>query len=424
MNPIDLISNNQFAQGGLLLGLLGGLIAWGKSIPSKLYPWVKSQFVTTLAFDNTTMLYDWAALWFAQQNFTNKSRRLRVEHSWYHRNSLSDSSFLVQDFGQHTFRFKDVRVVFSKQRDSQAPHSGGQGNSMSSRRFEAYHFTFFTRRRAIAEEFLASLRQAYLKAQEEKPSVYIAAWDGWTRLDDIRKRSLGTLHLPNDEEMKIRDDLQQFFQSEDKYLLRGVPYYRGYLFYGLPGSGKTSLITALASEFNRDVYFMSLSSVSSDESLMRRLLAVPATAFLVLEDIDTFLKNGREKIDGVTPETLSFSALLNSLDGIAAKHGRVLFMTTNHIEKLDPALIRAGRVDVKLHFGYATRKQIESLFSKFYPNANPVLCAGIPEGQLSMADVQGIFLQHEDPNELLHLNGELTGLLQRQGVCDAITAGN
>src|SRR5438270_222739 len=64
---------------------------------------------------------------------------------------------------------------------------------------------------------------------------------------------------------------------------------------------------------------------------------------------------------------VTFTGLLNALDGVVASEGRVMFMTTNHIDRLDPALIRPGRVDVIQGLYYASRHQMHRIWEKFFP---------------------------------------------------------
>jgi chaperone BCS1 len=67
--------------------------------------------------------------------------------------------------------------------------------------------------------------------------------------------------------------------------------------------------------------------------------------------------------------SVTFSGLLNALDGVRSQEGRILMMTTNHREKLDPALLRPGRADVHVELNYASVKQMKGLFKKFFPDS-------------------------------------------------------
>ena len=98
-------------------------------------------------------------------------------------------------------------------------------------------------------------------------------------------------------------------------------------------------------------------------SAMRRL---PENTMLVLEDIDSLFE-ARKKNDEMK-NNISFSGLLNSLDGIAHIDKQVIFMTTNCFMILDKALVRPGRIDMNIEFKYANKKQIKCMFEKFLPD--------------------------------------------------------
>jgi chaperone BCS1 len=89
-------------------------------------------------------------------------------------------------------------------------------------------------------------------------------------------------------------------------------------------------------------------------------------AFIVIEDIDAVKSSQRETKESAKAD-VSFPALLNALDGIGSQEGRIVFMTTNHREKLDKALIRPGRIDCQTYFGYASQHQMIEMFRRFYP---------------------------------------------------------
>ena len=175
----------------------------------------------------------------------------------------------------------------------------------------------------------------------------------------------------------------------------GIPWRRGYLLYGPPGNGKSSLITALAGVLHKSVCVLNLASgILTDESLTNLLTDAPEGSLILLEDIDAIFV-GRKK-DAETK--LSFNGLLNALDGVTAQQGRMVFMTTNHLEKLDPALVRPGRCDVHLFVGHATRLQIARMLERFYPSIPDAtaLAERLPEDSLSMARVQEFLVRHRD----------------------------
>jgi len=163
-------------------------------------------------------------------------------------------------------------------------------------------------------------------------------------------------------------DVKEFLASRQWYVDRGVPYRRGYLLHGPPGTGKTSFIQALAGELNYCVAMVNLSERGvTDDKLTMLLTKLPARSILLLEDVDSALGNRcTPGADGYSGATVTFSGLLNALDGLAAGEDRIAFLTTNHIELLDPALVRPGRVDVMVRLGEATRYQAARMWDRYY----------------------------------------------------------
>jgi chaperone BCS1 len=143
----------------------------------------------------------------------------------------------------------------------------------------------------------------------------------------------------------------------------------------------------------------------SDDRLAQAMSAVPPHSIVLFEDIDAAFPS-RDKISSNTRDITSvtnditLSGLLNVLDGVASSEERLIFMTTNYIDRLDPALIRPGRVDLIQLIGDATAHQIKAMLTKFYPGADEILCdkfaAKMVNSKVSMAQLQGHFLRYKD----------------------------
>ncbi|KAL6062308.1 mitochondrial chaperone [Balamuthia mandrillaris] len=179
--------------------------------------------------------------------------------------------------------------------------------------------------------------------------------------------------LEGDTASKLVRDVKEFLDNPKWYLERGIPYCRGYLLYGSPGSGKSSFIYTLAGHLEYDICMLNLSEKGlTDNRLAHLLSVVPQRSITLLEDVDAaFLRRDQLPSSSSSsahhyPTTVTFSGLLNTLDGVSATEERILFMTTNHIEQLDPALIRPGRVNVKQELGHATPAQMKKMFARFY----------------------------------------------------------
>ena len=191
--------------------------------------------------------------------------------------------------------------------------------------------------------------------------------------------------------------------------LSGIPFRRGYLLYGAPGSGKTSIIHSLAGELGLDIYIISLSKAGLDDGALATLISsLPEQCIAIMEDIDAAFTHGltrdatdteledfrrrdslrRDRDDledddtdddegqgrgrnlgnssSGTSSRITLSGLLNALDGISAQEGRLLFATTNRYHKLDSALTRPGRMDLHVEFRLASQYQARELYKRFY----------------------------------------------------------
>ncbi|GAP86981.1 putative BCS1-mitochondrial protein of the AAA family of ATPase [Rosellinia necatrix] len=186
-------------------------------------------------------------------------------------------------------------------------------------------------------------------------------------------RPLDTIHLHEDVKTNLINDIKAYLDPKRRrfYSENGIPYRRGYLLHGPPGCGKSSLSVALAGFFGLDLYIVNFSSLYEYE-LSSLFAMLPARCFVLLEDIDAvgFRQDDDEDENDNTDRwrrvhasrKCSFSSLLNILDGVASQEGRVVIMTSNFPEKLDEALVRPGRIDVKIHMGHITQEGAEQIF--------------------------------------------------------------
>ena len=255
--------------------------------------------------------------------------------------------------------------------------------------------------RRAKEALLADwLGKARLWAEGERsgwPQLYTrASWDGWNAPQRMRPRPIASVITAGDAGERLVADAKRFLGREEWYAARGVPWRRGYLLYGPPGTGKTSLIRAVATELGLDLAIVDLARKSLDDAgLVEALCTAPLGAALVLEDVDAAFA-GRSREDAASG--LTFSGLLNALDGLAAQEGRIVIMTTNHRELLDPALIRPGRADLHLEIGLSGPAEAARLFLRFFPEAHAAgkeLEAALI-GAVSPASVQAALLAAPD----------------------------
>lgn len=188
----------------------------------------------------------------------------------------------------------------------------------------------------------------------------------WDTHSNVPTRNLSNIYLPKKDKMNIVNDLLKFVQkdTESKYMKRGIKYKRVYLLHGVPGSGKTSLVWALASKLNYDISSFVFDPKTTDITLKKLIQMLPKKSILLMEDMDCLFKERKsndELKNGVT-----LSGLFNILDGISSKHGMIVFITTNYINSLyDEAFIRPGRIDYYLKFDYIKEEEVKEIYKVF-----------------------------------------------------------
>jgi hypothetical protein len=242
-------------------------------------------------------------------------------------------------------------------------------------------------------------------------------------------RPIESVFLQDGVMESIIKHIEDFMSSEKDYRKHGFPFHTGILLYGPPGTGKTSVVSAIGSSMGMDIYKINLSSVSSDSDLEALFSRISPNSIVLLEDIDavntiTATRDGKTKFDDFDPSASNYdeeyyeeeldlideeeldilddddldmtaeelpqaiaeltgapdvvpvrqrpsspgvtlSGLLNVLDGITSPEGAVYFMTTNHPENLDPALIRPGRVDLRKKIDYLNTAQLQNIVKSF-----------------------------------------------------------
>ncbi|KAF1808736.1 P-loop containing nucleoside triphosphate hydrolase protein [Eremomyces bilateralis CBS 781.70] len=221
----------------------------------------------------------------------------------------------------------------------------------------------------------------------------------WRRAGERPSRPLSTVDMDDDMKSTIVSDMNDFFRPKSRlwYARRGIPYRRGYLLSGPPGTGKSSLSFALASTFGLSVYIITIRDPEINDAVLGAAFRdLPERCLVLLEDIDsaglgdkrgkreddseeassTGSRVGKPKGRGEIKTSVTLSGLLNAIDGVGGHEGHVLLMTTNHPEKLDPALVRPGRVDFLVNFSLATSVQVKHIFLRMYlDDASPMKCA-------------------------------------------------
>lgn len=368
--------------------------------------WYRKRTQWSVTVSSADRLYDVAHGWFTDAT-TAQSAPPRALEARYERKPHTSSPVSASDddrpnpiafyFDEHqertvTIHGHQVRVSLHKPGEAPAK-TDAEVLINSSSMFKPDVLTFYARSKEGQDAVVKLLKSLAVSAEDQKPCLrMLNHWGGWSRRDDLPERKLSTVVLREGQSERIRGDLQEFLDSEADYVRRGIPWHRGYLLHGQPGTGKTSIVKALAADLGLDLWYAPLGDLNKDTSLLNLVSEVKPRSVLLLEDVDVF-HAAREREDSTGKA--SMAALLNALDGVATPHGMITFLTTNDVSVLDKALIRPGRIDLIEEITYPDKEQLRRLYESFY--GIPLTCA-LPERLESTAAYMEIFKQNmNDP---------------------------
>ena len=437
--------------------LIFGLATSIKYLWKNAYEYFKTYFMSFISIESDDDIYEHVMDWLGEQQVSQKSQTLmaRTGHYSWDADNVDDLGGTTEDdgtllnfsnwdakippkfqpyFGKHRFWHKG-RYFELKRETKQMMVASGWGSSML-RDEETISLTCIGRSTQPIKDLIKECQDRYFDKKSSRTIVRRPATkelrsrgrNPWTKVATRPSRPMDTVVLEHDQKEQVLADINEYLHpaSPRWYANRGIPYRRGYLFHGPPGTGKVSLLShlhpllaqhlfltlsqtslsfAIAGVFGLDIYCISLLEPTlTEEDLGLLFNNLPRRCVVLLEDIDSAglirrddtaeptqksVEEKRDKKDDSSQisveiakafksvqekndksknnnQGISLSGLLNAIDGVASHEGRVLVMTTNYPEKLDDALIRPGRVDMKVAFKMASTTQIRKIFIRMY----------------------------------------------------------
>lgn len=216
-------------------------------------------------------------------------------------------------------------------------------------------------------------------------------------------RDLSTLYLRERDEKNLANCLYNFKDNQSLLSEMGISNKLGVMLYGLPGTGKSSTITAIATTLEKDVYYLHLNEIQTNSDLKMVFDFVfkeCADGIIVMEDIDAMTdvvkKRSADTINHYKDkDVLTLEFILNLLQGSLTIDGSIFVATTNHIDVLDPAFYRQGRFDVLIEMRPCDRYQVRKIFRKFFSrDLNPEILSQVPENVYTPATIIGHLVQY------------------------------
>jgi chaperone BCS1 len=389
-NIFNTIQGNQLLAAGLGLSGAGIITFWIKDVPRSVYKFLKRELTTELIVTSSNLVFHNILKWI-EKNYGNKNfRKLKLTNGRWGYNDNATTSI---GYGLHYVRYNGHFFLFDLVKET---------SNQTEQDRETLYITKLGRSRKVFDGFIKEIET--LDLDFTKTKVYKME-DSWTYIKDQQKRSFDSIFIEKAKKDLLISSLIKFIDSEQWYIDNGIPYQLGILLYGAPGTGKTSLIKAIAGYLNYPIYYLSPQDLDKIENAMSK---ISDKSILVIEDIDSnFVTHSRA--NGSLPKSnslidkfasISLSEVLNSLDGMFSTHGRILVTTTNHIENLDAALIRPGRIDLKIEIGYVNKEMLKDFINHFFPNYSIDIDKINIKNNITIAMLQNIVLQGGDGKDI------------------------
>lgn len=348
---------------------------------------VRGKFQRSISFDIGINYNDeWMeeALYGILYKYNNirKSSKLSLQN----KPGFNDGSkmYYVLDDGVHNLKYRNYEILLviqTKQVQTQ------------SRVRPVRNYTIITYN--LDQSFVTNLendmiahRNAILQIKSDSPTIdvykdshEVDGYTYWSKCASIPRRHLSSIYIPREQKKILIDTINTFIASKKRYAELGIPWSLKILLYGAPGTGKSSIVKMVASEWNRYIFECNGGKNGRfiPEALESDIEGKGAPVYSI-SDIDKYpvlvnepdvsMEDGTTK-DEILSQKQIFNNMINALDGICSDGGKIIIMTTNHIEKISKTFLRPGRVDIMMEIGYVTpevfRKYFYDMYGKILP---------------------------------------------------------
>jgi ATP-dependent 26S proteasome regulatory subunit len=254
---------------------------------------------------------------------------------------------------------------------------------------------------AEMKELIRTTIENYGQSKKGLQIYYNRHSDCWSKLSVVDAvQTVEQIFFPRGVMEGIVQTIDTFLGSQERYVRYGRAYKLTFLLKGAPGMGKSTVARAIAHKLQRNLYMLNLANVKGDGDLVEIFRDIKPNSVLVIEDMDSFFV-GRKP--GESPVGLSFSAIINILDGsLSTGNGLITFITANHPEHLDKAILRPGRTDRIVHFGDMSREQFDAAWVELVDRERPSdeeLFRICQRNQISMSGLMDIFFHAASDEE-------------------------
>ena len=316
-------------------------------------------------------------------NEIKKSSKLELRN----KKGFNDGSamYYTLNDGTHNLKYRNYDILlFIQTRTPSSP----SGRTFAIREYTIITYDLNPKFVTEFESDMLEHRNSLLKMKKDSP--YIQVWkdghdpDGdtyWDKVAELPKRRLKTIYIPMEQKRLLVNTINTFLASRKFYEDHGVPWTLKILLYGVPGGGKSSIVKMIASEWNRNIYectggkngrFIPEAISDNNRDLVSPLFSIsdidkyPA----VINEPNINIEKDDVKEDHMMQKQI-FNNMINALDGISTEGGRIIIMTTNHIEKFSETFLRPGRIDLIMEIGYVTAETFRQYVKDIYHETLP-----------------------------------------------------
>jgi chaperone BCS1 len=319
---MTVFNSNPYFHAGAGLYVMGMLAFFGRYASRVVVTGLKRRYVVSMETTNRDASYSWMMEWLASHpTFSFQQMSIITSDVVIHANEEISArcTFAPCPNVPHVLVHQGWPMLVQRKRQMDR----AQGADV----LEVIELYTLGRNGNVMQQIVRDAQKLAASRDAEKTVIYHNTGGRWTRHQDARQsRPLSSVVLDGNTRETLVDDVKLFLSSKDYYHSLGVPYRRGYLLHGPPGCGKSSLVMAIAGELRLAICVLSLSNRNiDDESLNSLLNSAPQRSIILLEDIDRAFTNDCR---------VTMSGVLNALDGVSAQEGKIVFMTTNHVERL------------------------------------------------------------------------------------------